>query len=352
MIDKSHEEETHDDHELVVIADAEAGVAPEDNIEPKPEIPIPSDPRSESDALELKTEADEPVIRQPTVALSAPTGLTRQVQKISAVRIPDSKKVELSQFDIWEADRVLRSGASPQQVREEQADVLMIGKRNGFLLWIQIGLCVSLVFGTFLNVYLALNKPAMGIPSTEQVGIYTKAVRSKAEIEAFAERISCLMEMWKYETIAGHTRRVTPYLDPTQRAKWEADFASLTSDARAYKERSLYETVSLKYRGVANEISHQVLVYYQVYRGRGEQEGAIKFDATVRRVKLLVIQEGAINDENSYGLYITRLIDIPERAYMENEKFSGEANPWDVGLGIKPKKKKPGKADKEKEAAK
>jgi hypothetical protein len=299
------------------------------------------------DENELIEEA-EPVINE-QMPISGERAAVPTAAKVSDVEIPDSGKPNLLVYDMWEVNEKLRKGISPQQEREERADVLFISHRNGMLLWVVFSLCLLLILTTFFNILYALNKPAKGIPNTEQVGIYKKVERTQQEIEGFAERISLLMETWKFETISGHARRVTPYLDPTLRAKWESDFSKLTNDAITFKERALFEPVLVRYRGITDEIAHSIIIYYQVYRGRGEQEGAFRFDALVRRCKVLVIQEGSITDENSYGMYVTKVIDIPERTYMANERFAKERNPWDLGLGIQTKVKKENKVKAEQE---
>lgn len=254
------------------------------------------------------------------------------------VTISDEPLPELEAYNPWEvaaADRALRQGLDPQQLREQSADVLHLGRQNGRMLWLLLGLCGTLVLGTYLNAYFILGMPAHGIPSTEQVGLYKHAEHSQEEVCTFAERVAGLMRQWKYQTIRTVPKRVLPFLDPTLRGQWQSEFLKDTNDVASYRERCLFEPVKTVYRGIRHETTHVVDVYYQEYHGRGEYEGLIKFDAIARRLKHLEIAEGPTSSENIYGLYVVRHIDVSERAYLTNAVLAAQPNPWDQGLNIK-----------------
>ena len=226
----------------------------------------------------------------------------------SVAAIDDGKALELDGFDPWsaarEADDYLRQGLQPNVVKAQSADILILGQRNGLLLWICLCEAVLLVAVAALVVYTAMTVPARAIPATAQVEVYAKVTRSSAQVKTFARFIAQEMESWAHWDASALPARILPFLDPEIRGPFEAKFSALARESQIYKGRQFFEVAELRYLGVVNETEHRVILFYRAYLGRGANTSAFNLDSISRRAKILVIGEVDTTAENDWGLRV------------------------------------------------
>jgi len=255
------------------------------------------------------------------------------------VVIDDGKPPELDTLDPREIRRIgnqLAKGIEPHTVATDRGDLFALTRRNGFYFYLFLVQCVVILVLVVAIVNRVLNMPARGIPSTRQVENYRRAESEIHAVEHFAEMVASKMETWNHWSARDNPKRVIPYLDPAIRNVYEADFGLNIRDADRYLERQIFEPVDVKHNGIVRETIHKVLVFYQTYNGRGKDDKTFSLDRISRRLKILEIVEGAVTDENRYGLYVLKHNDLTERQFMDALEARGLwENPWNKALGIK-----------------
>lgn len=257
----------------------------------------------------------------------------RVTSRITRTSIDDGQDLVLDGYDPWaaarEADEYLRRGQQPSVAKAQSADILVLGQKNGLLLWICILEAVVLVGLAAFIVHTALTIPARAIPATGQIEIYKKVSMGSAQVKAFSKFITQEMEAWSNWDAKSLPSRILPFLDPEIRGPYEAKFANLAREVQVYKGRQFYELAEMRYLGVANETEHRVILFYRAYIGRGDKEEVYKLDKISRRAKILVIGEVEPTAENDWGLQIIKHYELTEAQYVQSK---GE-NPWDIAEG-------------------
>jgi hypothetical protein len=143
---------------------------------------------------------------------------------------------------------------------------------------------VALCFGL---VYAIMNQRVTAIPAVGAIAGYRKAESDKQAVIAFADMVSNEMETWSWWNAMDNVDRVKPFLDPEIRGPYESAFSVNLRDSKRYAQRSVYERVKVEYKGVVRESVHKIIVFYQVWVGRGKTDRDFTIDRISRRAKIL-----------------------------------------------------------------